>query len=135
MPIVHPPTRGEQRLRCMAYLLIAAVGGYAMVAPSPTVIENRLGLVSVIWSLFILTAVPAAVAALLGRFRIEAILLPLFSSALLVAVVNAWFNTVPDDPTAFSRTCIASALVCACGIRWIQLHRVMKAEPWITTEH
>lgn len=135
MPVIHPPTRGEQRLRCAGYLFIAAVGVYSIIAPAPTVIENRLGVVAFIWSLFTLTAIPAAIAALMGRYRIEAILLPLFGSALLVAVVNAWFNTVPDDPTAFPRVCLSSALLCACGVRWSQLHRIMKAEPWITTEH
>lgn len=135
MPVVLPPTRHEQVGRCVAYLFTAAVGVYSLVSPSPTVVENRLGWVAVIWSLFTLTAIPAAAAALFSRFRLEAGLIPLFGSALIVAVVNAWFNTVPDDFTAFPRTCIASALVCAFYVRWKQLRRIMEAEPWITTEH
>ena len=135
MPILHPPSKGEQWARALGYLFTAAVGAYSLFFPSPLVIENKLGMVAVIWSLFTLTAIPAALAAWFGRYRIEAVLLPLFGSALLVAVVNAWFNTVPDDPTAFPRVCISSALICAFTVRWIQLHRVMKVEPWITTEH
>lgn len=135
MPILHPPTRGEQRIRAGAYLFIALVGVYSLLSPSPTVIENRLGLVAIVWSLFILTAIPAAIASLLGRYRLEVILLPLFTAALLVAVVNGWVNTVPDDPTTFPRFSISSALILFCWLRWTQLHRIMKADPWITTEH
>lgn len=135
MPIIHPPTRAEQRLRCCAYLFIAAVGAYSILVPSPMVIENRLGIVAFIWSVFILTAIPAAIASLVGRYRVEVILLPLFSSALLVAVLNAWFSAVQDDITVFPRVCISSALVLFCWLRWSQLHRIMKADPWITTEH
>lgn len=134
MPQLHPPTRREQWLRSIAYLFIAAVGAYSIIFPSPTAIENRLGTVALVWSLFILTSIPAAVASLLGRYRVEVVCIPMFASALAVAVINAWVTSVPDDVTTFPRAAISSALVLFCWLRWSQLHRIMKADTWITTE-
>lgn len=135
MPVLHPPTRREQWLRAVAYMFVAVVGIYTIIFPSPTAIENRLGLVSYIWAGFILTAIPAAIGSIMGRWRVEVICIPLFASALLVAVANGWASIVPNDPSAIPRMAISSALVLFCWLRWSQIHRIMKADPWITTEH
>lgn len=88
-----------------------------------------------VWSLFMLTALVAAVATLRGRYRVEYIVLPLFGVALLVAIVAAWvhFGFDPDWQRA-ARAASASALVFFLAARHTNLRRIVKAvkahEPW-----
>lgn len=135
MPHVFPPSRGEGRWRAVSYLFIAGVGFYTMFSTDPTLIENRLGVVGVVWGAFMVTAIPAAFAVLASRYRVESIMIPLFGSALLVAVINAWFRVIfQDDGLMIPRVCVSTALLCLLVVRGLQLHRIVKAEPWITTE-
>jgi hypothetical protein len=134
MPHVFPPSRGEGRWRAASYLFIALVGLYTMVSTDPDLIERRLGWIGIVWSLFMLMAIPAAGAVLIARYRIESIMLPIFGSALLVAVINAWARVLwAGQQTNIPVTAISTALLCLLIVRGLQLHRIVKAEPWITT--
>jgi hypothetical protein len=116
-------------------LFIAGIGVYTICNPDPLIIENRLGLVSAIWSGFILTAVPASIAVLLGRYRIESILLPLFGSAIAVAMISVWGRVLLNaESDLIARAALGTGLLCLLVVRGLQLHRIIKAEPWITTE-
>lgn len=133
MPQIHPPSKGERRGRALAYAFTSLVGFASLTFPPLVIMENRLGAAAVVWSLFILTSLPAAVASLMGRYRVEYVLLPLFGTALLVATINAWWNIITSGRTdVIARAAVASALVCLFITRMITLHRVNKAEPsWI----
>lgn len=139
MPYVHPPTRGEQRWRAGAYVLVAGIGAYALAVPGSLI--TQLGWAVALWGAFMLTAIPAAVAVYLGRWRLESILLPLFGSALAIAILNVLlriFDGVPgsvdDERTLIPRALTALALLCLLVVRGLQLHRILKADPWITTD-
>lgn len=130
MPYIHPPSKGERRGRALAYAFTSVVGFASLTFPPLVVMENRLGAAVVVWSLFILTSLPAAVASLLGRYRVEYVLLPLFGAALLVADINAWYSVFHDGRTdLISRASVATALVCLFATRMLTLHLVNKAEP------
>lgn len=135
--ILHPPTRGEQRWRAAGYLFVALIGAYTVLIPSS--LMAHLGWVGVLWGAFIFTALPAAVAVLLGRWRLEAVLLPLFGSAFVIAILNVLIRIFDGDSdgsdvTLVPRALTALALMCSLVVRGLQLHRILKAEPWITTE-
>lgn len=136
MPSVFPPSRGEKSWRALSYLFTAGTGLYVLLAPAVQSwgIETRLGIASIVWAIFMLTALPAAVATWCGRYRIEAILLPLFGSALLVALINTWVRAT-DDPTLIGRASASTALLCLFVARLINLHRITKVTPpsWTTT--
>lgn len=132
---VSPPSRWEKSGRALAYVFTALIGFSAVWFPRVLTDEgentaDRLGMLLWIWALFMATALPAAVATLLGRHRIEFILIPLFTVALLVANVNAWV-TVTTDPTVMARACASSALVCLLVVRWLALNRMNQTPfPW-----
>jgi hypothetical protein len=96
---------------------------------------DRLGVLVWIWALFMVTALPAAAATLLARHRVEFILIPFFTTALLVANVSVWFNTVSDDPTLIARASASSALLCLLCVRWLALNRLNRTNGiWTRTE-
>jgi drug/metabolite transporter (DMT)-like permease len=135
MPTFIPPTRAEQRWRATAYLLIAAIGVYALWLP--VVFHTSLAWIVYLWGAFVLTAVPAAWAVYHSRYRLEAVLLPLFIAALAVSAVSAVRPLLDGidqtELTALPRVLTGLALVCLLAVRAHQLHRILKAEPWITT--
>ena len=134
---IHPPTRREQIARCCSYLFIGVLGVFALIIPFQSVETSRtpgyLGWATVIWGLFLLTSLPAAVATLFGRWRVEYMMLPLFGSGLAVAIVSAWIYVARSgDLLTMPRTSIATALLCLLVVRILALHRVTKvAESWI----
>jgi uncharacterized PurR-regulated membrane protein YhhQ (DUF165 family) len=133
--VLHPPTRGEQRLRALGYLFVALIGAYTVLYPSS--LMGHLGFWGIVWGAFMFTALPCAVAVLIGRWRAEAVLLPLFGSAFVIAILNVLiriFDGEPDDASLVPRALTALALMCSLAVRSLQLHRILKAEPWITTE-
>lgn len=135
MPAVHPPTRGEQRARALGYLFVAAVGVVTVAIPTP--LMEKLSWIGWLWAAFMFTALPAAVAVAVGRWRLESVLLPLFGSAFALGILNVYirvFDGEVDDPSLAPRAFTASALMCLLVVRGLQLHRILKAEPWITTD-
>lgn len=134
--ILHPPTRGEQRWSALGYLFVAGIGASTVLFPSP--LMGRIGFLGILWAAFMFTALPAAVAVLIGRWRAEAVLLPLFGSAFVIAIMNVLIRIFDGDNDAsdvslIPRALTALALMCSLAVRSLQLHRILKAEPWITT--
>lgn len=136
MPHLVPPSRWEQIGRALAYTFTALIGFSAVWFPrvltdgGETTAQRLGGAVVWVWAGFMATALPAAVATMLGRHRVEYILIPLFTVALLVANLNAWYN-VSIDPTIMARACASSALVCLLVVRWIGLNRLNRTPfPW-----
>ena len=140
VPTLHPPTKQERIARALGYLFTGAIGFSAVLFPIETSpdydsTEHRLGAMVIVWAIFMAAAVPAAIATFAGRHRIEYILLPLFTVALLVANVNAWYNVTTIDPTIAARACASSALICLLVLRWLQLNRLNKVhELWTRIE-
>jgi ribose/xylose/arabinose/galactoside ABC-type transport system permease subunit len=136
MPTYMPPTRSEQRWRALAYVLIAIVGVYALWMPTMFTVSRPV--IVALWGGFMLMAVPAAAAVYTGRYRVEAVLLPLFTSALAVSAVTAsigLFNGLDaTEMQLIPRVFTAASLVCLLALRMHQLNRILKAEPWITTD-
>lgn len=138
MPTIYPPTPDEQVGRCLAYLFIGAVGVIVVATPDEEVLQTALGFWSaVVWALFIMTGFPAAIAALMGRYRVEYVLLPLFTAALLVANVYAWyrFGWVTHDIDVVPRLCISTALMFLLAVRARTLHRLIKVLKWTRPLH
>jgi hypothetical protein len=133
MPHIFPPSRGERRWRALSYCFCAVVGAWVLLGAEASLISTVLGKVTIVWAGFILTAFPAAIAVYWGRYRLESILLPLFGSALAASAINAWSKVFMDhNEELIGRSSIASALICLLVVRGLQLHRIVKAEPWIT---
>jgi hypothetical protein len=133
MPIIHPPSIDEQIARGIAYLFISGIGGSVLLTSlMGSLIERQLGFIAVIWALFMLAGVPAAVATILGLYRYEYVLLPCFTGALLMANVLVWFNIlfVTTSTEAIPRACASSALVLLLYWRWRQINRLMRVISW-----
>jgi hypothetical protein len=111
----------------------SVIGFYALLVPREGGLETVLGWITLIWALMLLTSVPAAVSALYERYRIEYVLLPLFTTALFAAVVYTWFN-VSGDMTTIPRAATSTALVFCFLVRFALLNRLILPEgrrPWI----
>lgn len=137
MPTVTPPTLDEQIMRGLAYMFTAAVGGSVLTTSIyGTLIERQLGYVAIIWAVFMLTGIPAAIATILGQYRYEYAMLPCFTSALLVANLLAWSAIIAGgDDTAIPRACVSSALVLMLSWRWRSLHRLIRVLQWTKPLH
>lgn len=135
MPTLLPPTRGERIGRAVAYLFTAGIGVYVLMAPWLWHVETSMSVAPMVWAGFMITALPAAWATWQERHHIEFVLLPLFGSALLVALINTWIRA-GEDPTLIGRACASSALLCLFAVRLHSLHRISKIDPppWTTTE-
>jgi hypothetical protein len=133
MPTITPPTVDEQIIRGLAYMFTAGIGAAVLTTSlHGTLIERQLGFVSVVWALFMLSGVPAAVCTLLGNYRLEYVLLPCFTAALLVANLLVWASILfgGADDSAIPRACTASALVLMLAWRWRTLHRLIRVLQW-----
>ena len=131
---IHPPTRNESIARACGYAFIAVLGFYALTYPYPDG-RSYLGWSAVVvWSVFLLTSLPAAVATLYGRWRVEYMMLPLFGSGLAVAIVSAWIRAGSGDSRLIPSTSIATALLFLLVVRIFALHRITKAaKEWTPT--
>lgn len=124
MPTILPPARPERILRACAYATTALIGASVLLTP-PT-LHSVLGTwMTVIWALFILTAVPCIPATLRARYRMEYVFLPMFTSALIVSVVVLWIHYGYGDAMPLTRLLAATALVFMFCARWANLHRIV----------
>lgn len=133
MPTITPPTLDEQIVRGLAYMFCAGIGGSVlMTSIAGTLIERQLGFVSVVWAIFMLSGVPAALSTILGNYRYEYALLPCFTAGLLVANLLVWAAILfgGADDTTIPRACASSALVLLLFWRWRTLHRLIKVLQW-----
>ena len=134
MPSILPPTKDEKIARAIGYFFVSVVGFsvlFRFPADSPTVsaLDARGGAVgsilAVIWALFMATSLAAVPLTLLERYRAEFILLPLFGSALAVALMVAWLR-VGEDPLVLPRAAASTALLCFLAARFFSLRRVVR---------
>lgn len=126
MPTIFPPGAGDRIARAIGYGFISVVGFVAVLnAGTGPALQQGLGWAALIWAVFILTAVPAAVAAFLGRYIVEYALLPFFGIALLLAIGIAWFFVI-NDPTLLPRLAASSALWFLLLNRFLILNRVLR---------
>lgn len=141
MGALLPPTRLERIGRALGYFFTAMIGFAAVYFPQGTLdtgTEASLAMRNAIWvwALFMATAFPAALATLMGRHRVEFMLIPLFTFALAAANVSVWYTTVTIDNTLMARACASSALICLLTVRWFTLNRMNKIPPpWTLIEH
>ena len=141
MPHLFPPTKGEQRARALGYVCVAVAGFYIM---WDTLIGSRVDAdvtvygmsdyAKVAWAAFMMSALPCACAALKGRYQIESVLLPLFGSALGLAVFWGMYRMFAhQDWDLLTRIAYAAGLMCFLVVRGLQIHRVVKGGPWEST--
>lgn len=120
--------------RGLGYLGVACAAAWLLVLP-PSSITSDLGrILTVVWCLFLLTAIPAAVSAFMGRYRGEYACIPWFNGALLLAVLHAWLEVAAGDLNVAPRALITTALVFKVAGRFVALHQLVKVmpkgEPW-----
>jgi hypothetical protein len=133
MPTVTPPTLDEQIMRGFAYLFCAGIGGSVLLTSiNETLIEQELGFFAVVWAVFMLSGIPAALCTILGNYRYEYALLPCFTAGLLVANLLVWSTILfgGADDTTIPRACASSALVLLLCWRWRTLHRLIRVLQW-----
>lgn len=131
MPIVIPPTPLERGLRAAVYAGVASAGLWTLANP-PTTLGDALGRgLAVLWSVFMLAAAGALVAAVGGRYRVEFLLLPYPIAALAIADLHIWvIATQPGgDTDLFSRAAVIGALVAALATRYASLSRLVRQRP------
>lgn len=138
MPTILPPTKSEVRWRALGYLSVGALGLFVTLAPPVGGgVRSELGFaVTLIWSLFMSSSLVAVYATLRGKYRVEYVVLPLFTVALLVAVITGWAGVWGDPPDwqKAARVVSATALVFFLIARYSILRRIVRAvkarEPW-----
>lgn len=126
--LMHPPGKLERSFRALAYLVTTTIGLSVMLGPP--VMETLLGeTLALVWAAFILSAAPCVWAALAARYRVEYILLPLFTTALAVSVVSLWVHYSNGDFSfTLQRALVASGLVFMFSARWFSLHKVVSTK-------
>lgn len=128
MPETHEPTLGERILLAAAYLFTGGIGVSVYIWPPFDSVTDALGAgMTLIWSAFIMSSLLCVPAALNGKFKVEYLLIPFFTTALIVSVVSLWFHTT-EDPTLVARACTATALILSFSLRYFRLHRLIKAD-------
>ena len=101
--------------RAFAYLFIGAAGIAVLILNLGNPHSNPLGIyLTIVWSLLLLTAVPAAWATVVSRFRVEYVLIPWLFGGMFVASAVSWWrifdqHNSPSLPAAmfFSGLCFA----------------------------
>lgn len=124
-PIISPPTVLERAFRTFAYMCIACIAVWVMFfAPHPQS-SYLLPILTWIWSAFLACALPASIAAALGRYRWEYLLLPWFGGAIGLANLNEWIITFSSDIHRLPGTLLVTIVGLELAIRFIQLGRLM----------
>ena len=112
-------------LRALAYLLTAA-GGCWLFLYRPPLIETggpMAVILTLIWAALISTAAPAALATYRRRFGTEYFLIPLFTGALVIALIHGYAVISAES---VPRMMFVSALAVLFAARWWTLNRVIK---------
>lgn len=124
----------ERILRALGYLGIGAAAVWILVLP-PTSMASDLGkILTAIWCCFLLMALPASVAAFIGRYRGEYACIPWFGGAMVLALLHSWIEAVNGAPDVTPRALSTTALVLFISARFVTLHQLVKVmpkgEPW-----
>lgn len=124
MPTITPPTIAQRILRALNYLCIGGAGAWSAFI-QPTFMHGPLGqILALAWCLCLLSAVPTAIYALLGRYRGEFVIVPFFLFAVAVLAGYMWV-IVPTNPNIAPHAFLLSALTCSIGTRYAGLHRLL----------
>lgn len=123
-----PPGPLERAFRAAAYLATALIG--LSVILDPPMMHSLLGsTLTFVWALFILSALPCVWAALAARYRVEYILLPFFTTALMVSVIALWYKYGTGEITfTLPRVLAATALVFVFAARFVSLQRIVNTQ-------
>lgn len=122
----HTPTLVERLLLAAGYLFTGGIGASVLLWPAYNSVTDALGVImTVVWAAFIMSSLLCVPAAILGRYRVEYVLIPFFTTALAVAVISTWFHTA-EDPSITARACTATALVLTFSLRYASLSRLLK---------
>lgn len=137
MPTIHPPSKLERWLRGGGYILVGTVGLYLLLDPPNG--NGRLGdalgyWLTALWCVFMLTGIPAGIAAILGRYRGEYMLLPYFTAAVVIADIRqfglgvqaTWIGIEILDEQSFLRALLYGALALVYLARFVTLRRLVR---------
>lgn len=128
-PDIGPPKTHERVLRGLGYLSVGLTAAWLLILP-PSGIATDLGkLLTIVWSCFLLTAVPAALAAFTGKYRAEYACIPWFSAALILALIHSWILVFNGALDFAPRTLVTGAFVCLVASRFASLHQLVKIRP------
>lgn len=120
-----PPKPLERVIRAAAYACVGLSGVWFLLFARAS-ISSALGhILTPIWACFLLAALPAALATILGRYRAEYACLPWFAGALVLAVIWEWLR-VAHGFSSPPRSLINTALSCLFIVRFISLHQLVK---------
>jgi hypothetical protein len=130
MPTVIPPSHPERILRSLSYLTIGSIGVYSAFRPHGEIPGLGMGAMlgetlTLTWSIMMATALVAAVACVIGRYRIEYAALPWFMTAVILATAFGWIE-VWDRPVLYVRVAASTALCFQIGVRYLTLHWLMR---------
>lgn len=121
----NPPSLLERGLRAAGYACIGVMGVLLLVFP-PAQLGDDLGrALTPIWCAFILTSLPAAIAAAVGRYRAEYALIPWFTGALFLAVLHEWWK-IPGGGYTTPAALYDTALIFLLSVRFVTLHQLVK---------
>lgn len=123
-----PPGPAERAFRAAVYAAIAFTGAVNLTRP-PSPLGDALGeVLSLIWSVFMLSAAVPLVAAVTGRYRIEYAVMLLPLAALLIADLHIWVVAfLPGaSPGIIPRAAMIAALIFALATRYAALNKLVR---------
>jgi hypothetical protein len=128
MPPDSEPTIWMKLAQAGSYLFCALIGVSVFLWPPVDSVTHTLAYPFAVytWSAFILSSILCVPATILGKWRVEYLLIPFFTTALIVAVVSVWLRA-GGDPLAIPRACTATALIFAFIARFMTLNRIVNA--------
>lgn len=83
-------------------------------------------IIVLVWGMFILVALPAAITALYGLYRIEYFLLPWFGGGMVLACIGTWLSTIFKDHSLGPRALMVTALVFLIALRYSSLQELVR---------
>lgn len=116
----HIPALWERVHRATAY---ACVG---LTAVAIIVFYNNMGWEVVVWALFLLAGLPAAVQSWRGHYRAEYGFLPVMIGGLLIYALYEWIETFQYLPS-IAGALLATGIVAKFLSRLAHLHSFLKA--------
>lgn len=118
----------ERIIRCLSYLSIGTIAWWIVLVPVGThpAVSLSLGLVlTIIWTAFLATSIPAAGFTLLGRFQTEYALLPWFGGAVVVAALGTWVRVFTTSSGFFPLALLITYVAFELTLRFINLQRLV----------
>lgn len=122
-----PPTRGEARVRALAYAFMAASGTWVLITP-PVTIQGTIGAAfTVAWGVLLALGAVAAVAAWRMKWRVEYAVLPLLIAGVAIYALAVWTG-VPTTVTRGPQASVLTAFTLGLGPRLLALRRLAQTK-------